>query len=123
MSPVLAVTLCLGSLAAPAYVVMNSSRAEQRLPGQAGLRLVASGISDARADPLVASLQFENDPNQRSLPPTFTIDATASTPIGPPCQRPARRKSVEQLRRGDDASDGTVERVLPRILWLKIILR
>jgi len=123
LNPDPAVTLCLGSLAAPAYVVMNSSRAEQRLPGQAGLRFVGSGISDARADPLVASLIFEDDPNQRSLPPTFTIDTTGSTPIGPLCQRPARRKSVEQARRGDDASDGTVERVLPHTLWLEIILR
>lgn len=49
---------CLGSLAVPAYVVMSSSRAEQLLPGQAGLRFVGSATSDARADPLVASLSY-----------------------------------------------------------------
>ncbi|MBC7504437.1 MAG: hypothetical protein H7267_01700 [Sandarakinorhabdus sp.] len=49
---------CLGSLAAPAYIVMSSSRAEQLLPGQAGLRFVGSGIGDVRLDPVVASLSY-----------------------------------------------------------------
>jgi len=70
------------------------------------------------------SRQFEDDLNQRALKPAFTIDATASTPVGRYFVLGLRGENL--LNKRVDAAisnDGTIERALPRTLWLEMTLR
>jgi outer membrane receptor protein involved in Fe transport len=70
------------------------------------------------------SSQFEDDLNQRTLAPALTFDATASTPIGRRFTIGLRGENLFDKRvEAAIASDGTVERALPRTLWLEITLR
>ena len=70
------------------------------------------------------SSQYEDDLNQRTLAPAFTIDATASTPIGRHLVVGLRGENLfDQRVEAAIASDGTVERALPRTLWLEFTLR
>jgi outer membrane receptor protein involved in Fe transport len=70
------------------------------------------------------SSQYEDDLNQRTLKPAFTIDATALTPVGRHFVLGLRGENLLD-KRVDAAisSDGTVERALPRTLWLEVTLR
>lgn len=69
------------------------------------------------------SSQFEDDLNYRTLVPAFTIDATASTPIGLPCHGLRGENLLNMHVEAAISSDSTVERVLPRIPWLELTLR
>ena len=70
------------------------------------------------------SSQYEDDLNQRTLAPAFTMDATASTPIGRHLVIGLRGENLfDQRVEAAIASDGTVERALPRTLWLEFTLR
>ena len=83
-------------------------------PGDQRVSLTGRGISS----------QYEDDLNQRSLAPAFTIDATASTPIGRHLVIALRGENLlDQRVDAAIASDGTVERALPRTLWLELTLR
>ena len=83
-------------------------------PGAQRLSLTAREISR----------QYEDDLNQRVLGPAFTVDAAVASPLG---------RHVEIGLRGENvfnheveaaiASDGTIERALPRTLWLDISFR
>ena len=70
------------------------------------------------------SRQYEDDLNRRSLKPAFTVDATASTPIGRHFVIGLRGENLFDKRvEAAIASDGTVERALPRTLWLEVTLK
>ncbi|MEO5640855.1 MAG: TonB-dependent receptor [Sphingomicrobium sp.] len=70
------------------------------------------------------SRQYEDDLNQRSLAPAVTLDATASTPIGPHLALGLRAENLFNHRvEAAIASDGTVERALPRTLWLDVTIK
>ncbi|MEO6248802.1 MAG: TonB-dependent receptor [Sphingomicrobium sp.] len=68
--------------------------------------------------------QFEDDLNQRSLKSAVTVDATASTPLARHLSLAVRGENLLGERvEAAIASDGTVERALPRTLWLELTLR
>ena len=70
------------------------------------------------------STQYEDDLNQRSLAPAFTIDATASTPLARHLVLGVRAENLFNHRvEAAIASDGTIERALPRTLWLDLTLK
>ena len=70
------------------------------------------------------SSQYEDDLNQRTLAPAFTLDATASTPIGRHFIVGLRAENLFDKRiDAAIASDGTVERALPRTVWLEVTLK
>lgn len=70
------------------------------------------------------STQYEDDLNQRSLAPAFTIDATASTPLARHLVLGVRAENLFNQRvEAAIASDGTIERTLPRTLWLDLTLK
>lgn len=83
-------------------------------PGKQRLSLSARNISS----------QYEDDLNQRVLRPALTIDATASTPLGRHLAIGLRGENL--LNKTVDAaiaSDGTLERALPRTLWIELTIR
>jgi len=68
--------------------------------------------------------QYEDDLNLRMLRPAFTVDATASSPIGRHLILGLRGENLFDARvEAGVSSDGTVERALPRTLWLDLRLR
>ena len=68
--------------------------------------------------------QFEDDLNQRKLAAAFTIDATASTSIGRHFVLGLRAENLLDERiEAAIAADGTVERALPRTLWLEMTIK
>jgi outer membrane receptor protein involved in Fe transport len=70
------------------------------------------------------SSQFEDDLNQRILKPAFTVDVFASAPIGRRLAIGVRGENLldKQVEAGI-STDGTVERALPRTLWLEVTLK
>ena len=70
------------------------------------------------------SRQFEDDLNQRSLAPALTVDAATSFPVGRHLAIGVRGENLfDQRVEAAIASDGTVERALPRTLWLELALK
>ena len=68
--------------------------------------------------------QFEDDLNRRLLKPAFTIDATASTLIGRHFVVGLRGENLFDKRvEAGISTDGTVERALPRTIWLEVTLK
>lgn len=63
--------------------------------------------------------QFEDDLNQRRLPPATTIDAFAAWPLGRCYQLVLRAENLlnERVVAGH-GSDGAIERATPRTMWL-----
>jgi outer membrane receptor protein involved in Fe transport len=63
--------------------------------------------------------QFEDDLNQRRLPPATTLDAFAAWPLGRRVQIVARGENLlNELVVAGIGADGSVERATPRTLWL-----
>ncbi len=70
------------------------------------------------------SRQFEDDLNQRSLASALTVDAATSLPVGRHLAIGVRGENLfDQRVEAAIASDGTVERALPRTLWLELTLK
>lgn len=71
-----------------------------------------------------SSSQYEDDLNQRRLKAAFTVDAFASIPVSRHLAIGLRGENLfdEQIEAGISA-DGTVERAVPRTLWLEVTLK
>ena len=71
-----------------------------------------------------SSSQFEDDRNQRILKPAFTVDAFAAVPVSRHLAIGVRGENLldEQVEAAR-STDGTVERALPRTLWLEVTLK
>jgi len=83
-------------------------------PGKQRLSLTARTISS----------QYEDDLNQRVLRPAFTMDGAASTPLGRQVVLGLRGENLfDKQVDAAIASDGTIERALPRTLWIELTIR